>query len=360
MQLQEFWDGLTPTSRRTLSNTSGGLLIKKTPEDIVAILDELSEDANQWPSEIAERRRSTGVHQVDTNISVQVQLDVMAKEIRKLTLASIHNEPHAACDICGRGHPTHECQASMEEVNVSSPGGTTDERLDAHGAAIKELGTGLRNLERQVGQISTVLSERIPESGKELKIEDDDKKTEKKKGKKGVEKKKKEETSRREDSDDGSKHMPTLPFPQKLYRKKLDKQFERFLDMLRQVNVNLPFTDVLSQMPSYAKFLKECGDPGSFTIPYSLGTLNFDKSLSDFGASINLMSFSIHSKLEKEIGEIRFHSGEYGGEHRGPPHPRAILDIHDRKLILRVGEETVTFEINVATAVKKEKPAASV
>jgi len=49
---------------------------------------------------------------------VQVQLDAMAKEIRNLTLTSIHNEPHAACDICRRGHPTHECQATMEEVNV--------------------------------------------------------------------------------------------------------------------------------------------------------------------------------------------------------------------------------------------------
>ncbi|XP_070057271.1 uncharacterized protein [Nicotiana tomentosiformis] len=39
---------------------------------------------------------------------------------------------------------------------------------------------------------------------------------------------------------------------------------------------------------------------------------------------------------------------------------RAILDIHDRKRMLRVGEETVTFEMNVATRVKKEKPAASV
>jgi len=61
-----------------------------------------------------------------------------------MTLASIQSEPHAACDICGRGHPTHECQASTEEVNVvenytfnamgqrnlgfawSSPGGTTN------------------------------------------------------------------------------------------------------------------------------------------------------------------------------------------------------------------------------------------
>ncbi|XP_070049332.1 uncharacterized protein [Nicotiana tomentosiformis] len=130
--------------------------------------------------------------------------------------------------------------------------------------------------------------------------------------------------------------MPALPFPQNLYREKLDKQFERFLDMLRQVNVNLPFIEVLSQMPAYAKFLNEiftkkmkieetsvvnltehcsailqnklpqkCGDPGSFTIPCSLGTLNFDKSLCDSAASINLMPLSIYRKLENELGEIK-------------------------------------------------------
>ncbi|XP_070056665.1 uncharacterized protein [Nicotiana tomentosiformis] len=365
-----------------------------------------------------------------------IQLDAMAKEIRKLTLASIHNKPHAACDICGRGHPTHKCQATMEEVNVvgnynfntmgqkqigfswSSPGQRpqfqpqqpiqsgledltksfitkTDERLDAHGATIKELGTSLRNLERQVGQIETILSERIP----------------------------------------GTLPADTEKNPKEtLYREKLDKQFERFLDMLRHVNVNLPFTEVLSQMPAYAKFLKEiltkkrkieetsvvkliehcstilqnklpqkCGDPGSFTIPYSLGTLNFDKSLCDSGASINLMPLSIYKKLEKEIGEIRsvpislqladqttitpegivedvlvqvdkfifpvdfivvnMEENKEVSLILGKPFlatGRDILDIHDRKLMLRVGEDTVTFEMNVATGVKKEKLAASV
>ncbi|XP_019266166.1 PREDICTED: uncharacterized protein LOC109243662 [Nicotiana attenuata] len=246
----------------------------------------------------------------------------------------------------------------------------TDERLDTYGVAIKELGIGFRNLERQVGQTTTILSEGVPgtlpadternpkeivnvvslRSGKVLKdptpiqkdvipekesgenLKNDIEK--KKKGKKGVDMKN-EETSRREESNE-SEHVPALPFPQKLYREKLDEQFERLLDMLKQVNVNIPFTEVLSQMPDYAKFLKEiltkkrkieetsvvkltehcsailqnklqqkCGDPGSFTIPRSLGTINFGKSLCDSGASINLMPLSIYRKLEKEIGEIR-------------------------------------------------------
>ncbi|XP_070002315.1 uncharacterized protein [Nicotiana sylvestris] len=192
----------------------------------------------------------------------------------------------------------------------------TDERLDAHGAAIKELGTS--NTEKNPKETVTLRSGQElkeptlvrkvvspeKESRKELKTEDD----KKNKGKKGVDKKKKEQISSREEHD-VSEHIPALPFPQKLYREKLDKMFEKFLDMLRQVNVNLPFIEVLSQKSSYAKFLKEIitkkrkieetsvvkliehcsailqnkltqsGDPGSFAILCSLGTLNFDKSL---------------------------------------------------------------------------------
>ncbi|XP_070032933.1 uncharacterized protein [Nicotiana tomentosiformis] len=149
--------------------------------------------------------------------------------------------------------------------------------------------------------------------------------------KSGIEKKK-EESSRREEPE-VSKHMPTLPFPQKISREKLDKQFERFLYVLKQVHVSLPFTEVLSQMSAYVKFLKEiltkkrkieqasvvkltehgsaifqnklpqkCGDPGSFIIPCSLGTTNFDKSLCDSGASITLILLSIYRKLDKDIG----------------------------------------------------------
>ncbi|KAL2471945.1 Uncharacterized protein Adt_40081 [Abeliophyllum distichum] len=92
--------------------------------------------------------------------------------------------------------------------------------------------------------------------------------------------------------------------------------------------------DALAQMPSYAKFLKdilsnkckmeehetvmlteECStilqnklppklkDPGSFTIPCTIGDFYFDKAVCDLGASINLMLFSIFRKLG--LGEAK-------------------------------------------------------
>ncbi|XP_070025966.1 uncharacterized protein [Nicotiana sylvestris] len=129
-------------------------------------------------------------------------------------------------------------------------------------------------------------------------------------------------------------HSIPLPFPQKMKREKLDKQFSKFPNILKQLYINIPFTDALTQMPSYAKFLKEIlsskrkleevsvvkltekcsailqnklpqklGDPGSFTIPCSVGGTYFEKALCDLGASINLMPFSIFRKLE--LGEMK-------------------------------------------------------
>ena len=37
----------------------------------------------------------------------------------------------------------------------------------------------------------------------------------------------------------------------------LNSQFGKLLDMLKKLHVNVPFLDVFSQMPLYAKFFKE-------------------------------------------------------------------------------------------------------
>ena len=89
--------------------------------------------------------------------------------------------------------------------------------------------------------------------------------------------------------------------------------------MLKQFFINVPLVEDLEQMPDYANFMKDvvtkkrsvtfkdddrmqhCSaiatkslvqkkeDPGAFTIPCTVGSLNFAKALCDMGASINLM-----------------------------------------------------------------------
>src|SRR5262245_4867092 len=129
-------------------------------------------------------------------------------------------------------------------------------------------------------------------------------------------------------------NRPPPPFPQRFEKQKQDNQFKRFLDVLKQLHINIPLVEALEQMPSYAKFMKdvlskkrrfsefetvaltkECSailknklppklkDPGSFTIPCSIGNNYFGQALCDLGSSINLMPLSIFKKLY--VGEAR-------------------------------------------------------
>ena len=128
-------------------------------------------------------------------------------------------------------------------------------------------------------------------------------------------------------------YTPAVPFPQRLQKSRREEQFSKFLDIFKKIEINISFAEVIRQMPLYAKFLKEVlskkrkiaeegivnltatctaiiqqklpakmKDPGSFTIPCSIGKYEFKKALCDSGASINLMPLSVVQRLS--LGEL--------------------------------------------------------
>jgi len=123
-------------------------------------------------------------------------------------------------------------------------------------------------------------------------------------------------------------YMPPPPFPQRFAKAKLDSQFGKFLDILKKLHVNIPFLDALSQMPLYAKFLKEilskkrkidehetvalgeeCSavvlnqlpaklkDPDSFSIPCMIANVSIDRAMCDLSLSVSLMPYSMFKRL---------------------------------------------------------------
>ena len=56
---------------------------------------------------------------------------------------------------------------------------------------------------------------------------------------------------------DGFKQVfPPPPYPKRLQKQKLDKQFPKFLEVFKKLQINIPFAEALEQMTSYAKFMK--------------------------------------------------------------------------------------------------------
>ena len=54
-----------------------------------------------------------------------------------------------------------------------------------------------------------------------------------------------------------AKDNPPIPYPQRLKKHKLDKQFTKFMEVFKKLHINIPFADALEQMPSYVKFMKD-------------------------------------------------------------------------------------------------------
>ena len=124
------------------------------------------------------------------------------------------------------------------------------------------------------------------------------------------------------------------PFPQALRKKKSSVNQTEMLEVLRQVKVNIPLLDMIKQVPTYAKFLKdlctvkrglnvnknaflteqvsaiiECKtpvkykDPGCPTISVNIGGISVEKALLDLGASVNLLPYSMYMQLG--LGELK-------------------------------------------------------
>ena len=124
------------------------------------------------------------------------------------------------------------------------------------------------------------------------------------------------------------------PFPQALKGKKKVINRAKILEMLTQVKVNIPLLDMIKQVPTYAKFLKDLctvkrglnvdkkaflteqtsaiiqyktpvkyKDPGCSTIPMNIGGSCVEKALLDLGASVNLLPYLVYKQLG--LGELK-------------------------------------------------------
>ena len=52
-------------------------------------------------------------------------------------------------------------------------------------------------------------------------------------------------------------YNPPVPLSQRLQKEKLKERFSKFLNMFKKIEINIPFSKALTQMPHYAKFMKD-------------------------------------------------------------------------------------------------------
>ncbi|RVW62834.1 hypothetical protein CK203_056278 [Vitis vinifera] len=145
------------------------------------------------------------------------------------------------------------------------------------------------------------------------------------------------------------------PFPQALHGKRGIKNALEILEVLRQVKVNIPLLDMIKQVPTYAKFLKDLctierglnvnkkaflteqvsaiiqcksplkyKDPGCPTISVMIGGKVVEKALLDLGASVNLLPYSVYKQLG--LGELKPTSITLSLADRSVKIPRGVIE----------------------------------
>ncbi|XP_076943693.1 uncharacterized protein LOC143614023 [Bidens hawaiensis] len=252
----------------------------------------------------------------------------------------------------------------------------TEERFQKNEAELRNQKASLQNIENQVGQLAQLLSERPPgglpsntvtnpnaqanaitlRSGKSTQdvvfpsqpVHDETEIPDKVHDRQVP-------ASTAQVREPVKPYVPPIPYPNRLKKEKMEAQYGKFLELFKQLHINLPFIEAISQMPKYAKFLKdvltnkrkleelshvtlneECSavlqnklptkktDPGSFTIPCLIGDLFVSNALADLGASINLMPYAVFSKLG--LGEPKPTRMSIQLADRSVKYPRGIVE----------------------------------
>jgi hypothetical protein len=164
------------------------------------------------------------------------------------------------------------------------------------------------------------------------------------------------------------------------FRGKLDNHFEKFVEVVRRLSINMPLLDAL-QVPTYSRYFKDilankyeiatlgvdhvkmseqCSatianglekqkDPGCPTIPCSVGSFKFEKALCDLGASVSIMLRDVFEKLRLPL-EPTGMCLELGGN--SIRYPLGIVE----DVLVKVGHHFIPVDFVVLEMGEREKP----
>ncbi|GJV27316.1 reverse transcriptase domain-containing protein [Tanacetum coccineum] len=183
----------------------------------------------------------------------------------------------------------------------------------------------------------------------------------------------------------------SIPFPSRRNderrREKANDQIEKFYEIFRDLSFEISFTDALMLMPKFASTLKtlignkeklsemartplnencsavilnklpkKLGDPGRFLIPCEFSGINTCNALADLGASINLMPYSVWKTLSLseltptcmtlELADRSISEPIGIAEDVYVTTSRALIDVYEGEITLRVGREAITFNLD--------------
>nr|GFB40393.1 reverse transcriptase domain-containing protein [Tanacetum cinerariifolium] len=183
----------------------------------------------------------------------------------------------------------------------------------------------------------------------------------------------------------------SIPYPSRRNdernRERAKDQIEKFYQIFKDMSFEISFADALMLMPKFASTLKalignkeklneiartplnehcyavllkklpeKLGEPGKFLIPCDFPGMAECLALADLGASINLMPYSVWKKLSLsdltptcmtlELADRSITSPVGIAKDVYVKTKKALIDVFEGELTLRVGKEAITFNLD--------------
>ncbi|KAJ9538031.1 hypothetical protein OSB04_030764 [Centaurea solstitialis] len=342
-----FYAGLTNESRLWLDSSCGGLFPYKTASEARKLLDDLEAHYLDWSTDEEDTQKENELAQL--------------KEVSSL------DEPTIKCANNGETHQVEGCTVPQVPVQLKPPNGIIEQLFCQFSSGLGEIDTEqhmrafvnfITGIHKSTDQFLQQVKEAFPRNeideqaevftttrGGKVVVGPPMPKTNQIPNLQVIEPEvelpspttdvAREETVRPKEVT--TPRVPArvparVPYPARLRKEKKEAQYRKFIELIKQVDINVPLVDFIAGVPGHTKFLKELvasrarmgteeiaflsaecsavlsdtpkkGDPGSFTIP-----CYFDKSIScralaDLGASLNLMPLSFYQKLG--LGELK-------------------------------------------------------
>ncbi|XP_076939912.1 uncharacterized protein LOC143608881 [Bidens hawaiensis] len=302
LQVQTFFDAQSSKNKQAIDQIVGGDLGTKSPNEAFEVLEKAAKKSFAYnpPRSTTSHK---GMHHVDSNTLVAAQLEALSKKFEQLQTEQPGGLPSNTVTNPNAQANAITLRSSKSTQDVVSPSQPVDDETEIPDKVH----------DRQVPASTAQVREPV------------------------------------------KPYVPPIPYPNRLKKENMEAQYGKFLELFKQLHINLPFIEAISHMPKYAKFLKdvltnkrkleelshvtlneECSvvlqnklptkmtDPGSFTIPCLIGDLFVSNALADLGARLNLMPYAVFSKLG--LGEPKPTSMIIQLADRSVKYPRGIVE----------------------------------
>ncbi|XP_050890878.1 uncharacterized protein LOC127096337 [Lathyrus oleraceus] len=149
-----------------------------------------------------------------------------------------------------------------------------------------------------------------------------------------------------------------LPFPTRNKKKgQYEKKFEKFLELFKKLEINIPLLEALEQMLTYGmKIPRKKKDRGAVTIPCTIGDRSFKKDLIDLGASVKKPYGIVEDvlvKIDKFVFPVDFVILEMPEDEEIPlilgrpflETGRCLINIEEGTMTLKVYDEELKIDV---------------